>query len=90
MRPSQKWIDSFILICILAGAFVFRFFPINSGIPDHAFMRNDEIHYIRLVIAFLNGDWHVKYFTNPTLFAYMLYGVTATDPMSNFCGQAFS
>lgn len=66
-----------LLAGIVAAAFFLRFHVQNSGIPSYAFMRHDEIHYIPQVIAFLNGDFEVHYFVNPTLYSYLLYGTTA-------------
>lgn len=65
-----------LLAGIVIAAFFLRFHVQNSGIPSYAFMRHDEIHYVPQVIAFLNGDFEVHYFVNPTLCAYLLYGIT--------------
>lgn len=40
------------------------------------FLRID-VHYVRHVIAFLNNDWNVEYFINPTLYMYLVYGVVS-------------
>lgn len=49
----------------------------SSGCPGRVFMRNDESHYVPLVVQFLGGDWSVDYFVNPTLTMYLLYAVVA-------------
>jgi len=64
-------------VVIVVTAFIFRFYPNNSGIASYVFLRHDELHYVTQVIAFLNGDGSVDYFINPTLCAYVIYGATA-------------
>ena len=43
---------------------------------DLEFLRHDEIHYVDVAGKFLNGDWWVDYFVNPTLYIYVLYAAT--------------
>jgi len=64
-------------ILVMGMALAFRLYLNNSGIPGLAHLRNDEIHYIVQCLAFLNNDWRVEYFVNPTLFSYLLFGATA-------------
>jgi hypothetical protein len=61
---------------MIGFALYMRHFPNNSGIAGYAFLRHDEWNYLPLVIGFLNGQWDVDYFINPTFYMYILYAAT--------------
>ena len=73
--PARRagWIA---LLAILAVAAYLRTNLTNSGMVGVVFTRSDERHYLDLVVGFLNGNWDVEYFVNPTLYMYLLYVVT--------------
>ncbi len=50
--------------------------PNDSPDARGSVFRHDETTYVGHVIRFLNGDWDVTYFTNPTFAMYVLYGAT--------------
>jgi dolichyl-phosphate-mannose-protein mannosyltransferase len=69
------WTIAVALATVLAVAV--RFHVNESGLAGYTFGRHDESHYVDLVRRFLNGNYRVEYFINPTGYAYILHGVTA-------------
>ncbi len=75
-RRAVVWEIAGLGFVLLLSVF-FRAHLNNSGIAGQVSMRHDEVHYVSHVIAFLNGDWDVTYFVNPSFYMYVLYGATA-------------
>lgn len=64
------------LLAVLALASLLRANLTGSDIAGQLFERHDEGSYVKLVAQFLNGDWSVDYFGNPTLYMYLMYAAT--------------
>ena len=64
---------------VMAVALCFRYYPHNYCAPECVLLRHDELHYLVRVLAFLNGSWDVRYFINPTLYAYLLYAAVLVN-----------
>lgn len=64
-----------VLALLVVAAFL-RYYPNNSGIPSFVFPRQDEVHYVPRVMGFYAGVWGNRDFINPSLYLYLLYGVT--------------
>ena len=74
-KPSWRWWVAMALVTSVAA--VLRWHPDESDVPGRTFQRADEVHYVDLVRQFMNGEYRVSYFINPTAYAYVLHGVTA-------------
>ncbi|MBI4878873.1 MAG: glycosyltransferase family 39 protein [Planctomycetes bacterium] len=74
-RRAVAWEIAGLAFLLLLSVF-FRAHLNNSGIAGQVSMRHDEVHYVSHVIHFLNGDWEVTYFVNPSFYMYVLYGAT--------------
>ncbi len=72
---SRRQAIALTLITLLAAWL--RAWLDGSIVPGRTFARHDEGHYVDLARQFLNGHWSVHYFINPSLFGYLLAGVTA-------------
>ena len=78
-------------LLLMAAAFFLRLHLNNSGLPGTAFLRHDELHYARRVLGFLNGDFDVHYFINPSLYMYVLFAaVSLAGRISVMLGDAVS
>lgn len=60
----------------MAAAFYLRLYLDNTGLATCALARHDEMNYVPRVVAFLNNDFGMDYFINPTLYMYVLYAAT--------------
>ncbi len=72
-----EWMRLAGLLGILVLAAVLRSHLTSSGLPGVVLPRHDEAHYVPTVVQFLQGQWEIGYFVNPTLYMYLLYAVTA-------------
>ncbi|MFT4542939.1 MAG: hypothetical protein ACI841_002440 [Planctomycetota bacterium] len=75
-RTLVHWIVLFAILSV--GAWL-RSHLNNTGTAGLVFMRTDESHYTKMVGEFLQGDWKVDYFVNPTLYMYLLYAATSVS-----------
>ncbi len=73
---KNRLLSLLIPLAIMGLAFFYRFYPHNYCAPGCPLLRHDELNYLMRVLAFMNGEWDVHYFINPTLYAYVLYAAT--------------
>src|SRR5688572_20819340 len=74
-RSSWRWWVAVALVTSIAA--VLRWHLDESNLPGRTFPRTDEGHYVDLVRQFLNGEFHVSYFINPTAYGYLVYAFTS-------------
>jgi hypothetical protein len=60
-----------LVAALVLLAFYLRSAVVTSGIPGVAFLRQDEVHYVRSAIACLNGDFSPDQYVNPSLYNYL-------------------
>ncbi len=75
--PARDRVSGALLAAIVLLAAWLRFWPDGSVVEGRTFERHDEVHYVDLARKFLNGSFEVRYFINPTLYAYLLAGASA-------------
>lgn len=78
-RPLWLLLALFSLLLIAA---VLRAFLNDSGVDGVTFHRHDESHYVGPVLGFLNGDWQVDDFINPSFQRLLLYVATLVSGAS--------
>jgi hypothetical protein len=68
----QAWAWRVSLFGVFALALVLRCHVDESPIDGRTFPRHDENHYVELAQRVLNGELRVRWFINPTAYAYLL------------------